>query len=55
MEREEQALVDDLNNGLISPFEFNKAMRELQREARYAYEEDMQDAQDRVRDEWGGW
>lgn len=53
MEREEEALSRDYNEGRISRADYNEAMRELQRDARAAYEEDMHEAQERVRDEWG--
>jgi len=53
LDREETALVEDLNAGRISNAEFNEAMRDLQREAREAYQEDLHEAQERVRDEWG--
>ena len=51
-EREEDALSDQYDRGLMTPQEYNAAMRELQREAQYearaAMEEDMQD----VKDDW---
>jgi 3-hydroxyacyl-CoA dehydrogenase len=53
MERAEEQLSRDLNEGRISQTDYNAEMRELQRDARAAYEEDMRDAQERVRDEWG--
>lgn len=53
MEREEEALSRDLANGSISQADYNEAMRDMQREARYAYEQDREDALERVRDDWG--
>lgn len=53
MEREEEALSNALADGRISQADYNAEMRELQRDLRGAYEEDMHDAQERVRDEWG--
>lgn len=53
LDREEEGLSKAYDEGLISRAEYNEAMRELQREARYAFQEDMDDARDRVRDEWG--
>ena len=53
LEREEQALADDYSAGRISLSEYNEGMRELQRDVRAAYEEDQQDALDRVRNDWG--
>lgn len=51
--REEEALSRDYESGALTREEYNAAMRDLQREARAMYEEDVQDAYDRVRDEWG--
>jgi hypothetical protein len=53
MEREEEHLSRQLSEGRITQAEYNAEMRELQRDLRGAYEEDMHDAQERVRDEWG--
>jgi len=55
IEREEERLSRDYGNGNISREDYNAEMRELQREARDAYREDVEDAQARVGDEWGGW
>lgn len=54
LDREERRLWDDYNAGLISQADYNAEMRELQRDAREAYEQDMWEAQERVKDEWGG-
>lgn len=54
MEREEEALSQDYDSGRITRDEYNAGMRELQRDARDAYREDIADAYERVRDEWGG-
>ncbi len=53
IERQEAALSRDLADGRISNAEYNREMRELQAEAREAYQQDVEDAQERVRDEWG--
>lgn len=53
MEREEERLSQDYSDGTISREEYNEQMRQLQRDAREAYEQDMYEAQERVRDEWG--
>jgi hypothetical protein len=55
LEREEESLARDLSEGRITNAEYNSQMRELQRDARTAYEEDLWDAQQRVREEWGDW
>ena len=49
-EREEDSLVRDFNEGRISREEYNKAMRDLQREVRDAAHQEAQDAYDRVMD-----
>jgi hypothetical protein len=53
MEREEEALSKDLESGAISRADYNEAMRDLQREARAAYAEDVREAEERVRNDWG--
>lgn len=53
IDREEARLSELLNRGEITPGEFNAEMRLLQQEAREAFQEDMDDAQQQVRDEWG--
>lgn len=53
VEREEERLSKAYAAGDISREDYNEEMRELQREARGAYEEDLYDAQQSVRDEWG--
>lgn len=55
MDREEESLANDLANGLISREEYNRQMRELQRDARDAYEMDREDALREVDAEWGRW
>lgn len=52
---EADALGESLASGEISNSEFNDRMRDLQRDARDAYEQDREDALEAVRDEWGGW
>ena len=51
--REEEQLERDLASGHISRAEFNEGLRELQREARDAYEQDREELLERVRDDWG--
>jgi len=53
IEREEDRLSTLYAAGDISQSEYNDEMRALQREAHDAYEADLEDAQARVRDEWG--
>ena len=53
MEREEERLCKDYAAGLISREDYNSGLRDIQQEARDAYQADMDDAADRVRDEWG--
>lgn len=55
IDREEERLLRDFNQGLISRHDYNEALRDLQRDARDAYQADLDDAADRVRDEWGAW
>jgi hypothetical protein len=55
IEREEERLAQDYAAGRITRADYNEGLRELQREARDAYQADMDDAADRVRDEWGGY
>lgn len=52
MEREEQDLCDQLNNGEISRSQFNNEMRELQREYRAMEEEACQEAYDKEAENW---
>lgn len=54
-ETEEARLAADYKAGRISREEYNTGLRDLQREARDAYQTDIDDAAYRVRDEWGGW
>ena len=51
--REEELLARDLAEGRITQTEFNTEMRNLQREVRYAYEQDREDALRAVDEEWG--
>lgn len=55
LDREEERLLRDYNEGLITREDYNAGLRELHQEARDAYQADMDDAAERVRDEWGGW
>lgn len=55
IEREEERLSRDFALGDISREDYNEALRDLQREAREAYQADMDDAAESVRDEWGNW
>ena len=52
-EREEEALSNDYAEGRITREEYNAAIRDIQRDMRAAYEEDMYEAAQRVRDDWG--
>jgi hypothetical protein len=55
-EREEEQLCRDLNCGLLSPAEFNKQMRELQRDMRDEMLGAAEEAADRAyRDECERW
>ena len=49
------ALTADFNNGLITRDEYNKQMREIQRDVPAAYEQDREDALRDVDTEWGRW
>jgi hypothetical protein len=53
IEREESRIEAAYERGELSREEYNEEMRQLQREYREAYEQDLEDAQMRVRDEWG--
>ena len=57
VEREEERLERQLNDGQFSEAEYNRRMNELQREAREAYTEaytaDEEDAEQALYDEWG--
>lgn len=53
LDREEDRLCADLNAGRISRADYNEEMRQLQRDARDAYEEDREDALRNVDAEWG--
>lgn len=53
VEREEDRLSREYNSGEISLADYNEAMLELQREARDAYQQDLDEAAEYVRDEWG--
>jgi len=52
-EREQAALDAAYERGDMTREEHNEACREIERELRGAYEEDLYDAQQAVRDEWG--
>ena len=51
LDREEDALVSDLNDGLISQKVFNTEMRELQLDYQAMVEQEAQDAYDDVNDD----
>lgn len=53
LQREEDRIVEAFNRGELSRQEYNDEMRQLQREAREAYEQDLYDAQQAVRNDWG--
>jgi len=52
MEREEEHLFEQLNEGDIDQAEFNKQMNEIQREYRAMAEESAQDAYDNEMRNW---
>lgn len=52
LEREEDALIDELNDGRITREEYNRARRELQREYNDAAREAAQGAYDRELERW---
>lgn len=52
-EREEDRLLKNFNDGLITRQEYNEAMREIQRAMAEAYEMDREDALRDVDGEWG--
>ena len=52
LEREEDALTEEYNNGDMSLSEYNQAMQELHREYRAYAEEAAQEAYDREMDGW---
>jgi hypothetical protein len=52
MDREEEQLEHDLENGVITRQEFNEGMRDLQREYREAAQQSAQDAYDREMGLW---
>lgn len=54
-EREEEALEQAYMSGHITLEEYNKEMREIQREARYAYQESYEQEQEALRNEYFGW
>jgi hypothetical protein len=51
-EREEDALVEQFNNGEISRKEFDQEMRELHQDMRAAANEAAQEAYDQVMENW---
>jgi hypothetical protein len=52
LEREEDALCEDYNSGLISLSEYNKAVNDLHRSYRADAEESARDAYERELDRW---
>ena len=52
LEIEEQALEDDLNNGVISLTEYNRELRSLHRDYRYAAQESAEQAYSDEMDRW---
>jgi hypothetical protein len=52
-DREEELLARDLAEGRITQTEYNAEIRNLQREVRYALEQDREEALRQVDDEWG--
>lgn len=54
-EREAEALQRQYDEGQLTRQEFNEAMRQLDRDARDAYEEERQRAHDEVDQQFGGW
>lgn len=55
IDRAENQLMKDYEDGSLSTAEYNEAMRDLHRDVRATEEEDMERAQQAVRDEYGGW
>lgn len=53
LDSEEDRLSQAYTDGSISREDYNAEMRQLQRDAREAYAQDVEDAQQRVRDDWG--
>lgn len=53
MDREVEALENDLAEGRITNAQYRESLRELERDLRGAYEDDLADAQQAVKDEWG--
>lgn len=54
-EREEEQLDKDLAEGLITPAEHRKAMAELQREIRNAFEEEREERHREIDRDYDGW
>jgi hypothetical protein len=52
MEREEESLCEDYNNGSITLSEYNRAVNDLHREYRAQAEEAAQEAYERELDRW---
>ncbi len=52
-EREQEALDRDLDRGWITSEEHRRASREIERDVQAAHADDLWDAQQAVRDEWG--
>lgn len=53
MEREVYALDNDLAEGRITNAQHRASLLELERDLRGAYEQDVEDAQQAVREDWG--
>jgi hypothetical protein len=53
LEKQEQLLARDLENGSLSNEEYRKEMRELQREYRDCIEQEAEEAYDRVMENYG--
>jgi len=54
-EREAEHLSNQLHDGAISLRNYNAALRDLRREELDAYQQEMEDARERVNNEWGSW
>ena len=52
-EREQECLDEQLESGAMAQKEYNRQVRELQRDVAGAYEDDQQAALDQVDAEWG--
>ena len=54
-EREQEALDQDYANGRLTDAEYREASRQIECDLRDAYQADLEEAQQHVRDEWGSW